>query len=82
MATIDESLDRTKPFPRPTERLQRAERHAQELADGMYHSFIGTRHLLIAILLQDGGPARAALDAIGLDAPALAQKLLNYECDW
>ena len=82
MSTIDDRIDRVKSFPRPTERLQHAERHAQELADGMYHSFIGTRHMLISILLMNSGPAWDAMSEIGVDPIELANKIREAGTEW
>lgn len=82
MSTIDERIDRVKPFPRPTERLQQAERYSQELADSMYHSFIGTRHMLISILLMKSGPAWDAMQEAGVDALDLANKIREAKSPW
>lgn len=82
MGTIDEQIDRVKPYPRPTERLQHVQRHAQELADGMYHSFIGTRHMLISILLMKSGPAWDAMQEAGIDSIALANKIREANSPW
>jgi len=50
-----------------------AEDAARELGD----RFIGTEHLLLAMLAEDEGPARRVLDHLKVDTTSLRQHLLN-----
>ena len=48
---------------------------AQTVARSVHTRTIDTRHLLVALCESGGGPARGALDAVGVDPAALAAAL-------
>ena len=41
---------------------------AQEAAERLQHSYIGTEHLLIGLMREEGGVAGRVLKQLGLDA--------------
>ncbi|WP_433209549.1 Clp protease N-terminal domain-containing protein [Dactylosporangium sp. CS-047395] len=53
-------------FERFTDRARAVVRLAKLEADDLGHAVIGTEHLLLAMLLEDGGIARTVLDAAGV----------------
>jgi len=55
-------------FERFTEEARRAVVGAQAEARGLGHRWIGTEHLLLAVLGDDGSPVAAALRGVGLTA--------------
>ncbi len=55
------------PFERFTERAKKALTLAQEEAESAGHSYIGTEHLLLALLREEEGIAHAALHALGVE---------------
>ncbi|MEX0800647.1 MAG: tetrahydrofolate dehydrogenase/cyclohydrolase catalytic domain-containing protein [Dehalococcoidia bacterium] len=66
-------------FDRYTERARHVLTLAQEEALRLNHSYIGTEHLLLALIGQDGGSALAPLRALGVDvdklSPAVRSKI-------
>jgi ATP-dependent Clp protease ATP-binding subunit ClpC len=48
---------------------------AMREAQSMRHGYVGTEHLLLALLLEEGGGARATLEAHGLHAEPLRAEL-------
>ncbi|NMA96345.1 MAG: ATP-dependent Clp protease ATP-binding subunit [Clostridiales bacterium] len=54
-------------FQRFTERAQRALVFAQEEAKGLGHNYVGTEHLLLGLLREDGGVAARALKDMGIE---------------
>ena len=54
------------PFERFTERAKKVLTLAQEEAERSHHSYIGTEHLLLAVLQADDGAARI-LNALGVE---------------
>jgi ATP-dependent Clp protease ATP-binding subunit ClpC len=52
---------------RYTDRAKLAIAHAQNEANALGHNYVGTEHLLIA-LLREGGVGAAAMKEMGLDA--------------
>ena len=55
------------PFERFTERAKRLLTVAQEEAERSHHSYIGTEHLLIAVLMEEDGVAVTALNNLGVE---------------
>ncbi|GHU74056.1 negative regulator of genetic competence ClpC/MecB [Clostridia bacterium] len=61
-----------------TERAQRCLSMAQESAQKMNHNYVGTEHLLLGLLSEQGGPMHKLLGGIKYDtAMATAQKLVG-----
>jgi len=61
-----------------TERAQRAMRAAQESAQKMKHNYVGTEHLLLGLLSEQGGPMQKILGGVRYDAAMeLAEKLVG-----
>ena len=50
-----------------TQRARRVLSLAQEEAERMRHNYIGTEHLLLGLLRDDGGVAGRVLRELGLD---------------
>lgn len=67
--------------PVPTERFERALAFASDAADGLGHAYISCRHLLLGLAHEPGGVARAALDAAGVTAEALHDRLAAQRAD-
>jgi ATP-dependent Clp protease ATP-binding subunit ClpC len=61
------------------ERFTKSARHvvvlAQDEAAGLNHNYIGTEHLLLALLREQQGPAARALGRLGLSAPEVRQEV-------
>ena len=55
------------PFERFTEKAKRVLTMAQEEAEKAKHSYIGSEHLLLALLRQRDGVAATVLDNLGVD---------------
>src|SRR5579859_6657991 len=51
-----------------TARARRVLALAQEEAERFQHSYIGTEHLLLGLMLEDGGKAAQILSDLGVDA--------------
>lgn len=64
MDTTDESADLT-------EALARAEDEARRLR----HHYVGTEHLLLGLLASTTGPARTALDALGVPLGGMRDRI-------
>ncbi|MDR1262948.1 MAG: ATP-dependent Clp protease ATP-binding subunit [Oscillospiraceae bacterium] len=61
-----------------TERAQRALSAAQESAQKMRHNYVGTEHLLLGLLSEQGGPMQKLLGGIRYDqAMQTAEKLVG-----
>lgn len=58
-----------------TERAQQALTKAQEAAASFGHSYIGSEHLLLGLLREEGGPAAKALSACGVTDDALVKQI-------
>ncbi len=58
-----------------TERAQQALAKAQEAAASFGHSYIGSEHLLLGLLREEGGPAAKALAACGVTDDALVKQI-------
>jgi ATP-dependent Clp protease ATP-binding subunit ClpC len=61
------------------ERFTKSARHvvvlAQDEARGLNHNYIGTEHLLLALLREQQGPAARALGRLGITAPEVRQEV-------
>ena len=53
-------------YGRFTERAQKVLIHAQEAAKGLGHNYVGTEHLLLGLLQDDGGSAVKVLRSMGV----------------
>ncbi|MDR0396373.1 MAG: ATP-dependent Clp protease ATP-binding subunit [Oscillospiraceae bacterium] len=61
-----------------TERAQRALNAAQESAQKMRHNYVGTEHLLLGLLTEQGGPMQKLLGGVRYDqAMQTAEKLVG-----
>ena len=58
-----------------TERAQQALTKAQEAAASFGHSYIGSEHLLLGLLREQGGPAAKALAACGVTDDAFVKQI-------
>ena len=58
-----------------TERAQQALTKAQEAAASFGHSYIGSEHLLLGLLREQGGPAAKALAACGVTDDAIVKQI-------
>ena len=58
----------SKNWERFTQRARRVLSLAQEEAERLNHSYIGSEHVLIGLLREDGGVAGRVLRELGLDA--------------
>lgn len=67
---------------RITRRVFEAEEIAARIADELWHDQIGTRHLLVALLIQEEGPATHALSAMGVDRDDLVRRLMQADTAW
>lgn len=56
-----------------TQRARRVLSLAQEEAERMRHNYIGTEHLLLGLLRDDGGVAGRVLRELGLDQRRLQE---------
>ncbi len=63
----EEAVD-SKNWERFTQRARRVLSLAQEEAERLNHSYIGSEHVLIGLLQEDGGVAGRVLRELGLDA--------------
>ena len=63
------------PFERFTEAAKRTLTLAQEEAERMHHRYVGTEHLLFALLRQDGTVAAESLATIGVDEAAVRARI-------
>ena len=55
------------PFERFTERAKKVLALAHQEAEASNHSYIGTEHLLLGLLREEGGLARIVLNALGVE---------------
>ncbi len=65
------------PFNNFTIKAQEALKKAHDLAIERSHQQITPLHILAALVLQEEGTVEAVLERIGLDVPALSEKLLD-----
>jgi ATP-dependent Clp protease ATP-binding subunit ClpA len=59
-------LDRSAMFERFTDRARRSVVNAQEEARRLQHNYIGTEHILLGLLAEQGGVAARALERFGV----------------
>ena len=64
-------------FERFTDRARRVVVLAQEEARELGHSYIGTEHLLLGLIREDGGMAVRALDGLGISRPAVHEQVVK-----
>lgn len=62
-------------FERYTDRARRVIVLAQEEARMLNHNYIGTEHLLLGLLKEDGGVAGNALESLGISLEAVREKV-------
>ena len=62
-------------FERFTDRARRVVVLAQEEARMLDHSYIGTEHILLALIREDGGVAAQALESLGITEQAARQQV-------
>jgi ATP-dependent Clp protease ATP-binding subunit ClpC len=62
-------------FERFTDRSRRVVVLAQEEAGMLDHSYIGTEHILLALIREDGGVAAQALESLGITEEAARQQV-------
>lgn len=58
----------SKNWERFTQRARKVLSLAQEAAEKLHHNYIGSEHILIGLLLEEGGVAGRVLRELGLDA--------------
>lgn len=81
----DDPLDQLRPrrdCERWTPRVGQVLGNSAKVADEIQQLTVGTRHLLIALLREDAGPAYDALFALGIYGPDLAKQLMNVDAPW
>ncbi|MCD8066859.1 MAG: ATP-dependent Clp protease ATP-binding subunit ClpC, partial [Oscillospiraceae bacterium] len=61
-----------------TERAREAIEKAQEAAEGLGHSYVGTEHLLLGILREGGGQGAKVLKENGLTDSLLTELVEKY----
>src|SRR6478736_1163454 len=62
-------------FDRFTDRARRVVVLAQEQAAELKHNYIGTEHILLGLLKEEGGVARKTLDALHVDLDKAKDKV-------
>ncbi len=62
-------------FGRFTERAQKALLYAQEEARGLGHNYVGTEHLLLGLLREDGGAAAQVLKSMGIENEKIREQV-------
>jgi ATP-dependent Clp protease ATP-binding subunit ClpC len=60
-----------------TQRVRKVMQFAREEAIAMKHEYVGTEHLLLAIIKDGGGVASAALDDLGVNQEDLRHEVLR-----
>jgi ATP-dependent Clp protease ATP-binding subunit ClpC len=66
-------------FGRFTERAQKVLIYAQEEAKSFKHGYVGTEHILLGILREDGGISKKLLNDMGITAEAVRNLVDEYE---
>ncbi len=64
-------------FGRFTERAQKALLYAQEEARGMGHNYVGTEHLLLGLLREEGGAAAKVLTGLGMELQKMREYIIS-----
>jgi ATP-dependent Clp protease ATP-binding subunit ClpC len=62
-------------FERFTDRSRRVVVLAQEEARLLDHEYVGTEHILLGLIREDGGVAAQALESLGITAEAAHQQV-------
>jgi ATP-dependent Clp protease ATP-binding subunit ClpC len=62
-------------FERFTDRARRVIVLAQDEARGLNHNWIGTEHLLIALIIENSGVGAKALESLGISLDAARQQV-------
>src|SRR4029077_9943869 len=58
-----------------TERVRRALARSREEAARLHHEYVGTEHILLGLLRDDGGVAATVIESFGVKPEALASKV-------
>lgn len=66
-------------FGRFTERAQKVLIYAQEEAKNFKHGYVGTEHILLGILREDGGISKKLLNEMNINADAVRNLIEEYE---
>lgn len=66
-------------FGRFTERAQKVIYFAQEEAHSLQHGYVGTEHILLGILKEEGGVARKSLNDVNIDLEKVKKLVIEYE---
>jgi ATP-dependent Clp protease ATP-binding subunit ClpC len=64
-------------FERFTDRARRVVVAAQEEARALGHDYIGTEHLLLGLIHDDGGMAAKTLESLGIGAEGLRERVVT-----
>ncbi|HZJ56747.1 MAG TPA: ATP-dependent Clp protease ATP-binding subunit [Clostridia bacterium] len=64
-------------FGRFTERAQKALLYAQEEARSIGHNYVGTEHLLLGLLREEGGAAAKVLKDLGMEIEKMREYIVN-----
>lgn len=68
-------------FGRFTERAQKVLIYAQEEAKNFRHGYVGTEHVLLGILREDGGISKKLLNEMNITTEAVRELIEEYEGD-
>jgi DNA-binding transcriptional regulator YhcF (GntR family) len=60
-----------------TEQARQTLKQAHLEAGALGHGFVGTEHILLALLEPGSGPAAAVVDDLGLDRPSMRERVLS-----
>lgn len=66
-------------FGRFTERAQKIIYFAQEEAHSLQHGYVGTEHILLGILKEEGGVAKKVLNESNIDLEKVKNLVIEYE---
>ncbi len=64
-------------FGRFTERAQKSLLYAQEEARNMGHNYVGTEHLLLGLLREEGGAAAKVLAGLGMEIEKMREYIIR-----
>ena len=64
-------------FGRFTERAQKALLYAQEEARNIGHNYVGTEHLLLGLLREEGGAAAKVLADLGMEIDKMREYIVR-----
>ena len=70
-------MNASKNWGRFTQRARRVLSYAQEEAERLNHSYIGSEHVLIGLIREDGGVAGHVLRSLGLDVGKVQKAVEN-----